>query len=76
MGALMTHNFSEHDDLVRHATAGDEAALAALFTIYRERLKRMVRLRLDRRLSGHVDASDVLRRPISDVHNRFASGRE
>lgn len=60
MGPVMTDDASKTDDLVRRAKAGDEPALAALFTHYRERLKRMVRLRLDRRLSGRVtDAGEV-----------------
>jgi RNA polymerase sigma-70 factor (ECF subfamily) len=67
----MTDNASEHDDLLRRAKAGDERALAALFTHFRERLKRMVRLRLDRRLSGRVDASDVLQEAYLEVHKRF-----
>jgi RNA polymerase sigma-70 factor (ECF subfamily) len=69
---LMTDDASQADDLLRRARAGDKAALAALFTHYRERLKRMVRLRLDRRLSGRVDASDVLQEAYLEVHKRFA----
>jgi hypothetical protein len=34
--------------------AQDAQALAALFGQYRERLRQMVRLRLDRRLSGTI----------------------
>src|SRR6516164_10381224 len=71
MGALMTDDLSEHDDLLRRARAGDEPALAALFTRYRDRLKRMVRLRLDRRLSGRVDASDVLQEAYLEAHKRL-----
>jgi RNA polymerase sigma-70 factor (ECF subfamily) len=67
----MTDNACEAGDLLRRAKAGDEPALAALFTHYRERLKRMVRLRLDRRLSGRVDASDVLQEAYLEVHRRF-----
>ena len=47
-------------------------ALADLFTIFRERLKQMVLLRLDRRLSGRIDASDVLQEAYLEVHKRFA----
>ena len=42
--------------LLRRALSGDESALAALFDGYRERLRRMIRLRLDRRLSGRADS--------------------
>src|SRR3954447_14504956 len=58
--------------LLRRALAGDESALAALFDGHRERLRRMIRLRLDRRLSGRVDASDVLQEAYLDVRRRIA----
>jgi RNA polymerase sigma-70 factor, ECF subfamily len=67
----MSADSSEHDELLRRAKAGDEDALAALFNTFRERLKRMVRLRLDRRLSGRVDASDVIQDAYLEVHRRF-----
>jgi RNA polymerase sigma-70 factor, ECF subfamily len=57
--------------LLEHALAGDESALAALFDGYRERLRRMIRLRLDRRLSGRVDSSDVLQEAYLDVRKRL-----
>jgi RNA polymerase sigma-70 factor (ECF subfamily) len=59
------------DDLLRRAAAGDADALAALFLRCRDRLKRMVQLRLDRRLSGRVDPSDVLQEAYLEVHKRF-----
>ena len=58
--------------LLNRALAGDEAALAALFDGYRDRLKKMIRLRLDRRLSGRVDTSDVLQDAYLDVRRRIA----
>jgi RNA polymerase sigma-70 factor (ECF subfamily) len=72
----MTDDLSEHDNLLRRGWAGDEPALAALFTRYRDRLKRMVRLRLDRRLSGRVDASDVVQEAYLEVHKRFPDWAE
>jgi RNA polymerase sigma-70 factor (ECF subfamily) len=61
-----------HDDqdLLRRALDGDEPALAALFDAYRDRLRRMIRLRLDRRLLGRVDPSDVLQEAYLDVARR------
>ena len=58
--------------LLQRAIAGDESALAALFDGYRDRLRRMIRLRLDRRLSGRVDSSDVLQEAYFDVRKRIA----
>jgi RNA polymerase sigma-70 factor (ECF subfamily) len=71
MEPVMTEERSDPQDLLRRARLGDEPALAALFTHYRERLKRMVHLRLDRRLSGRVDTSDVLQEAYLEVHKRF-----
>jgi RNA polymerase sigma-70 factor (ECF subfamily) len=63
---------NEPNLLLRRALAGDESALAALFDGHRERLRRMIYLRLDRRLSGRVDASDVLQEAYLDVRKRIA----
>jgi RNA polymerase sigma-70 factor (ECF subfamily) len=59
------------DALLTRAKAGDATALAALFTGHRERLERMVALRLDRRLTGRVDPSDVIQEAYLEVHKRF-----
>jgi RNA polymerase sigma-70 factor (ECF subfamily) len=42
-----------------------------LFAHYRDRLRRMVRLRLDRRLSGRLDPSDVLQDAYLEFARRF-----
>ncbi len=68
----MTDDVKGPEDLLRRAKAGDEQALADLFTHYRERLRRLIHLRLDRRLSGRVDTSDVLQDAYLEVHKRFA----
>src|SRR5262249_38642661 len=72
MGPVRIGDVSEPEDLLRRAKAGDAQALADLFTQYRERLKRLIHLRLDRRLSGRVDASDVLQEAYLEVNKRFA----
>jgi RNA polymerase sigma-70 factor, ECF subfamily len=61
--------------LLERALAGDETALAALFNGYRERLRRMIRLRMDRRLSGRIDSSDVLQEAYLDVRKRLSEYR-
>ena len=48
----------------------DERAVVALFEQHRARLRRMVRLRLDRRLQGRVDPSDVLQEAHLEVARR------
>src|SRR6516225_8356198 len=61
------------DLLIDRAAAGDSAALAELFGRYRKRLRTMVRLRLDRRLQGRVDPSDVLQEAYLDVAQQLSS---
>ena len=63
---------NDDQELLRRALEGDEPALAALFDGYRDRLRKMIRLRLDRRLSGRVDSSDVLQEAYLDVRKRIA----
>ena len=48
--------------------------LAEVFTHYRERLRRMIHLRLDRRLTGRVDASDILQDVYLEVRKRVTAG--
>jgi RNA polymerase sigma-70 factor (ECF subfamily) len=67
----MTGDESGTDDLLRRAKAGDEHALGALFARHRDRLRRMVRLRLDRRVYGRLDPSDVLQEAFLDLARRF-----
>jgi hypothetical protein len=50
----MADNGPSSSELLRRAGAGDGQALGELFDQYRDRLRRMVQLRLDRRLQGHV----------------------
>ncbi|MBP89044.1 MAG: RNA polymerase subunit sigma-24 [Planctomycetaceae bacterium] len=49
---------------------GDDTALAELFSQHRERLWRMVNFRIDRRLSGRVDADDILQEAYLDAAQR------
>jgi RNA polymerase sigma-70 factor (ECF subfamily) len=60
------------EELLSQAVAGDGQALAALFVLHRDRLVRMVRLRLDRRLQGRVDPDDVLQDAYFVMAKRFA----
>ena len=45
---------------LQRAVGGDQAAWAHVLSPYRKRLRRMVALRLDQRLRGRIDPSDVL----------------
>jgi RNA polymerase sigma-70 factor, ECF subfamily len=50
----------ENDTLLRLASEGDPASWEALVVGSRPRLRRMIAFRLDHRLQGRVDPSDVL----------------
>ena len=63
----MSESQSDTKVLLDRAAAGDEQALAELFDRYRHRLKQMVRLRLDGRLRGRVDPSDVVQEAFIDL---------
>ncbi len=58
--------------LLELATAGDAAAADDLFSRYRKRLKRMIRLRLNRHLQGRVDDSDILQEAYLEAGKRLA----
>ncbi len=66
----MADDSTDVQELVRRLGEGDQQALAEAFARYRERLRRMVRLRLDRRLQGRVDPSDVLQEAYLDMARR------
>jgi RNA polymerase sigma-70 factor (ECF subfamily) len=71
MGGIMSDESQQDDgDLLVRIEGGDEQALTELFTRHRERLRRMIRLRLDRRLQGRIDSSDVLQ----DTYVKIARG--
>jgi RNA polymerase sigma-70 factor, ECF subfamily len=70
MVTAMPGDSSETDALIHRAQGGDERALIDLFALYRDRLRRMVKLRMDRRLQGRLDASDVLQEAYLDVARR------
>ena len=58
--------------LIANARAGDESAVNALLERHRESLRRLVRLRLDRRLAARIDASDVVQDVLLEASGRLA----
>lgn len=58
-------------DVVQLMEKGD-SALASLFAQYRARLRRMVEMRLDHRVAGRVDPSDVLQEVFLDASKQLS----
>jgi RNA polymerase sigma-70 factor, ECF subfamily len=58
-------------DLLQRAAGGDEQAINQLFALHRDRLRTMGRLRLNRRLQGRIDASDVVQDAYLEVCKRL-----
>lgn len=57
--------------LLQAARHGESDAVAELFDRHRRRLRRLIEVRLDERLAGRVDPSDVLQDVYVDVHKRL-----
>ena len=67
----MSADSPTNEELLDAARNGDEGALAALVERHRDRLERMVRLRMDRRLQGRVDPADVVQDAYLTVRGKF-----
>jgi RNA polymerase sigma-70 factor (ECF subfamily) len=59
------------EPLLRDAVGGDADALKKLLTMHRERLRRMIALRLDVRLAARVDASDIVQEALADAARKL-----
>jgi RNA polymerase sigma-70 factor (ECF subfamily) len=68
----MNPDENQSAELLRRAAAGDTESINELFALYRDRLRVMVRLRLNRRLQGRVDPSDVLQEAYLEICKHFA----
>jgi RNA polymerase sigma-70 factor (ECF subfamily) len=72
MGPVVQRDSEETAHLLQRAGQGDSQALGALFARHRDRLRRMVQLRLDRRLQGRIDSSDVLQEAFLELSKSLA----
>jgi RNA polymerase sigma-70 factor (ECF subfamily) len=64
-------NSAETDRLLHQAAQGDAQQWGALLQRHRQRLRRMVALRLDQRLQGRLDASDVIQEAFLEASARL-----
>jgi RNA polymerase sigma-70 factor, ECF subfamily len=67
MGTRIDKTPGDATDPIEQLRGGGRQALAALFEKYRDRLRRMVELRLDQRIRARLDASDVVQDAFLDV---------
>ena len=61
----------EIDALLRDAARGDDVAVRCLLERHRDRLRRMIAARMDRRLASRLDPSDVVQETLSDAARRL-----
>lgn len=74
MSSTADPSSSDADDvlwLVRRAAEGDRQAAEELLSRYRQRLKRMIHLRMSRRLQGRIDDSDVIQEALLDAARKL-----
>src|SRR5215475_10544329 len=71
MDSAMSADTRTSEELLDAARGGEETALAVLVERHRDRLERMVRLRMDRRLQGRVDPADVVQETYLAVRGKF-----
>jgi RNA polymerase sigma-70 factor, ECF subfamily len=60
MGKAMSEQLNDTDDLLQRAAEGDQGSWSALLARHEQRLRRLVAFRMDQRLQGRVDPSDVM----------------
>jgi RNA polymerase sigma-70 factor (ECF subfamily) len=73
MAVSMTENTRETIELLERAAGGDNKAWGELLARHRDRLRRMVALRLDQRLQARVDASDVIQDAFVDASQQLVN---
>jgi RNA polymerase sigma-70 factor (ECF subfamily) len=61
----------ETEELIRRAREGERAAVEELLARHRERLRRMVAVRMDARLATRVDASDIVQEALAEASRRM-----
>jgi RNA polymerase sigma-70 factor (ECF subfamily) len=71
MGPILMNDSEATNVLISLAACGDQHAAGTLFARFHERLLKMIRLRMDRRLKGRVDSEDILQEAYLDATQRL-----
>jgi RNA polymerase sigma-70 factor (ECF subfamily) len=69
---MTTDHNSETDRLLESAARGDALARQELLMRYRQRLRNMIRLRMDRRLAARVDPSDLVQETLVEAVQKLS----
>jgi RNA polymerase sigma-70 factor (ECF subfamily) len=67
----MSQQVPDTDELLRRLTCGDHEAEQQLLARHRDRLKQMVRVRIDPRLAARIDPSDVVQEALTVAAQRL-----
>src|SRR5262245_21649141 len=59
------------EELRRRCAAGDDIARQELLARYRGKLRQMIAVRLDRRLTARLDPSDVVQEVLVEAHRKM-----
>jgi RNA polymerase sigma-70 factor (ECF subfamily) len=68
---MHARHLPDTDELIQLARGGDPSARDRLLDRHRSRLRRLVRLHLDRRLGARVDPSDVVQETLAEADRRL-----
>lgn len=71
MNSDSPENRGEEERILRLVIEGDHRMLGELLQRYHPRLRRMLRLRMDRRLQGRVDPSDIIQEAYTEASQRI-----
>jgi RNA polymerase sigma-70 factor (ECF subfamily) len=62
---------ADTETLLDRAAAGDESAVTQLLSKHRPRMRAMVRVRMDPRMIGRCDPSDIVQEALLDAHRQL-----
>ncbi len=68
----MSDSTNETESLIEQAVKGDTLAAERLLMMHRDRLKRMVQVRIDPQLRARVDPSDIVQETLFEGSERLA----
>jgi RNA polymerase sigma-70 factor, ECF subfamily len=59
------------EELIRRAAIGDREAVEGLLARHRDRLRRMIAVRMDKRFAARVDPSDIVQDALNDASRKL-----